>query len=305
MLWGHHRVPKTDNSDFEQCGEMWKALYCMMLTGSQAGLIHNKGVHDTRNKEKVKRFYTEPAKNKEYGDTLTDMFTYGTHMELCAVEAYKVAIHVWYQKQYPGQSVTVDTVDVNFYIHYTGLVMASPDSEVNVTITNPDGSMEKEHGMLEVKTLCSKYFGVQNSYFVYDPKRPITYKNFPNLLPGLSETHCKYGPESLPRPCLDLSKKQTKEELYHNNNTFDLYFLAEGVYSQYFCQCLLNLFLSEQEWCDFCVWTDATPSKKGLVHTFYYKHNCPDNKFKSIHIEHIYRNDPAVIAMFDNLMESV
>ena len=47
------------------------------------------------------------------------------------------------------------------------------------------------------------------------------------------------------------------------------------------------------------------PSKKGLVHTFYYKHNHPDNKFKSIHIEHIYRNDPAVIAMFDNLMESV
>jgi len=224
---------------------MWKALRRTMLTGSQAGLIHNKGVHDTGNKEKVKRFYTEPATNEEYGDTLTDMFAYGTNMEPRAVEAYKVAIHAWYQKQYPGQSVTVDTVDVNFYIHYAGLVMASPDGEVNVTITNPDGSVEKEYGMLKVKTLCSKYFGVQNLYFVCDPKRPITYENFPNLLPGLSETRRKYGPESLPRPRLDLSKKQTKEELYHDNNTFNLCFLAEGVYLQYFCQCLLNLFLSE------------------------------------------------------------
>ena len=78
-----------------------------------------------------------------------------------------------------------------------------------------------------------------------DPKNPITYTNYPNLLPGLSETCCKYSPESLPIPHLDLSKKQMKDELYHDNNTLNQHFLAMRAYSQYFCQCLLNLFLSE------------------------------------------------------------
>ena len=304
-LWGHRRVPKTDNSDFEQRGDMWKALRRTMLTGSQAGLIHNKGGHDTGNAAKVKRFYTEPTKNEEYGEVLTDMFAYGTNMEPRAIEDYKKAIRSWYEKQYPGQSVEVSTVDVNFYIHYAGLVMASPDGEVNVTITNPDGSQTIEEGVLEVKTPCGKYFGVRNSYFIRDPKNPITYTNYPNLLPGLSETRRKYGPGSLPRPRMHLGKKQNKEDFLRDNNTTDQQFSSQGLYSQYFCQCLLNLFLSEREWCDFCVWTDSTKSSKGLVHTFWYKHDQPEDTFKSIHIERIYRSDPAVVAMHEDLMESI
>ena len=171
----------------------------MMMTGSQAGLIHNKGTHNTGNPTKVNQFYTEPTKNEEYSDMLTDMFTYGTNMEPHAIKAYKLTIHHWHEVQYPGQSVEVSTVDVNFYIHYAGLVMASPDGEVNITITNPDGSQTKEEGVLEVKTPCGKYFGVHDSWFICDPKKPITYQNYSNLLPGLSEPCCKYG-ESLSCP---------------------------------------------------------------------------------------------------------
>ena len=41
------------------------------------------------------------------------------------------------------------------------------------------------------------------------------------------------------------------------------------------------------------------------MHTFWYKYDQPDDTFKSIHIEHIYRNDPAVVSMYEDLMVSI
>ena len=104
---------------------------------------------------------------------------------------------------------------------------------------------------------------------------------------------------------MHLGKKQNKEDFMRDNNTTDQQFSSQGLYSQYFCQCLLNLFLSEREWCDFCVWTDGTKSAKGLVHTFWYKYGRNDDPFKSMHIERIYCSDPVVVSMYEDLMESI
>ena len=149
------------------------------------------------------------------------------------------------------------------------------------------------------------YFGSKSSRHPRDPKVPITYDMHPNLLPSGfdSERGRKYGPSLVP-PRLNISGVfQQEADLYRTAD--DNAFSINGAYSQYFAQCLLNLMLSDREFCDFFVWTSDTPSPTGCKHAFWYKFKRPDDPYPSVHLERIYRNDPAIVEQYTDLLNSI
>ena len=307
----HIRVTAVgEDTDYAQKGKKWKLLRRCMMTASNAGKTHNKGHHDTPpNPTKLSESYMKPFDSlDDVSDVVKDNMAYGNHMEKRAVKKYTDVVRHYYMVQYPNHNVEVTTTDVAFYIHAAGLFMASPDSEVDVTVTDRTGKeVLKTQGVLEVKCPVHTYFAKRDPRYIKDPKKPITYGMWEWLIPGphLESTDRKYGGGSLPAPKMDLSKKQKETDLYRERHTVDRHFGIDGRYSQYFSQCLLNLFLSEREWCDFFVWADDTPDKKGRTHQFWYKPNREGDPFPSIHIERIYRDDPLIKEMYMDLLASI
>ena len=309
----HIRVaPFEEHTDFAQRGKKWKLLRRTMMTASNTGKVHNRGHHDTGgSKKQLDESYTKPFDPNEFDKTISvvgrDCCDYGTNMEEGAVEAYERVVKHYYNVQYPDHIVVVKTTPVSFYIHDSGNIMASPDSEVDVTVSKLDGTtVLTTTGVLEVKCPCGTYFGKRDSRYIKSTKNPITYAMWPDLIPTItSSTDRKYGPGSLPTPRLHLGQRQQEKDLYRERSSLDRHFSIDGRYSQYFAQCLLNLFLSERDWCDFFVWADGTPNAKGKTHAFWYKPNRVTDPFPNIHMERIYRNDPLIVEQFNDLMNSI
>ena len=185
--------------------------------------------------------------------------------------------------------------------------MSSPDAEVDVVVTSAeDGRTLISHaGVLKVKCPVGSFFRKKMSMHPRDPCNPITYTMHEHLLPtgAASEKSRKFGP-SLPPLRLNISGVFQKEsDLYRTAD--DNAFSINGSYSQYFSQCLLNLMLSEREFCDFFVWTSDVPSPSGKRHTFWYKFQRPNDPYPSVHLERIYRNDPAIVEQYKDLLSSI
>ena len=314
-MTSHIRVARVGkDTDFAQKGVKWHLLRRTMMTGSQCGKTHNKGGFDSppQIKDLDIQYATtynveQSAIDPKLDPVAVNNMAYGNNMEKRATNEYLSVIEKYYELQYPGHHVDVVVTPVSFYIHKGGLCMASPDGEVDIVVTSSkDGSTLARHaGVLEVKCPVHTYFAKSSSKGIRDPKVPITYAMHAPLLPSGDASHLsrKFGP-SLPPPRLSISETfQHESDLYrtHADNAFSI----DGAYSQYFSQCLLNLMLSDREFCDFFVWTSNTPSASGKSHTFWYKFQRPADPYPSVHLERIYRNDPAIVEQYMDLLSSI
>ena len=296
-----HRRVVGSSARYAQRGDLWKAFRRTMITGSVAGVLVHRGKKDTTTKSEIFKSYTDKAYVRRESDVGTLNMSYGTNQEKRAIQHYLKMIETNYLTNYPGSSVSVTHEDVDFYIHSSGMLMASPDSEITVTVNLPDGSSHVERGVLEVKTPTSTYFGKLN--VLKDPTRPITYSMFRDLLPTKQITNRKYGPPHFPAPRLNIHKKQGTTDLYRDYSTDDANFGPYSEYSQYYFQVIANLFLSGREWADFAVWTDPTEDKDKKSHSFYYKD--ATDPYRSLHVERFYASDPQVQRDYEVLMEAV
>lgn len=300
MRTTHRRVVRS-SARFSQRGDLWKALRRTMITGSVCGILVHRGQKDTVTKADILKSYTDKKWVKKVTDVSRLNMAYGTAMEDRAVQHYTTFLETKYLANYPGSSVSVSTEAVDFYLHSSGMLMSSPDSEVTVTIHLPDGGKRVERGVVEVKTPTSSYFGKRST--IKDPTRPITYKNFRDLLPDKTLTNRKYGPPHFPKPRFKVGVPQTDTSLYRDYASEDAKFGPYSEYSQYYFQVIAALFLSGREWADFAVWTDPTKDENGVSHSFYYKDET--DPYPSLHVERVYASDPQVQRDYETLIDAV
>ena len=297
----HIRVGNSSKDrQFAQRSVLWKAIRRTMLTGSTAGVLVHRSAKDTTTKAALQKSYREVDRLEMTGIGALNC-AYGTNMEDRALGEYVKCVKRFYEVNNPTSTVDVRVEQVSFYVEKAGLLMASPDGEVHVTLTHADGTVETSNGVVEVKCPASSFFAKRGSY--KDVKTPITHAMYSDLLPVSTSTR-KYGPPGFPKPRLDLHTPRTVKEMYCNPTSE---FGAAGLYSQYYFQCVANLMLSTLEWVDFYVWTDPTKHRdpqdgepKG--HRFYYKD--PQDEFASVHLERLYACDPVVIRDWEALLEA-
>jgi hypothetical protein len=303
----HVTVKPLDGSDdrFKQGTESWHRLRRTMVTGSRAGdLLYGKP--GTKAYDDAMATYTT-SERRAVDKFLQELFDYGSNFEDTAIAGYAEAIKHHYRVNYPdATSITVDTrltkkdaLETFFYIHEDGLIMASPDSEVEVVVNKADGTVVSEYGVLETK--CPR--GARYPEFRCD--KAVTYADSPDLL-----KRGRYSKKSLPRPSLSLIKKQKKsnirvrpprERRVGGSDEPQEWGLQNTEFRTYYVQCVANLMLSGRDWIDFCAWT--SPDKvRNKTHTFWYKENTSDPA-PNIHIERMYRDDPRVMEDWEDIQE--
>ena len=307
----HIRVEATDeHPDWHQKGKLWKLIRKTMLTASTAGIIHNNSskAKNTVSLKDLNTSYTDESYTPRLSAVAKKNMEYGNNMESRAIDDYKVLMKSHYEECYPGASVSVEVnTDVNMYIHQFGLVLASPDGEVTVTVTPPEGEPIVERGVIEVKAPVGSTFVKERDWrgYLLSPARPITYTINKFLLPDNTSKNRKYGPPTFPEPRLQLGVKQTKEQLYRTQGS-DANFGPDGIYSQYYFQSILNMYLSGREFVDFIVWTDATKTTAGKQHTFFYKESrSATDRFPSVHVERLYASDPHNKAAYNTILSEI
>lgn len=305
MVTKHVRVGNSSkDARFHQRSPLWKRVRRCMMTGSSAGVLVNRGCKDTVTKKSLTATYTDGAVKEITGIGKLNC-DYGTHMEETAIVDYTHVVAHHTRMSYPEYHVEVKVNDVSFYVESEAKLMASPDGEVDITLTPKDESSGLTplsfKGVLEVKCPAGSYFG-KRAWAKTD--RPISFRMFPDLLPGAQKTTRKYGPPKFEAPLFSLREPITFEEtdkarFYRQSDT--LGFGAKGAYSQYYFQCVANLMLSGREFIDFFVWTDPV-TVNGKGHRFFYKKQ--GEIFPSFHMERLYASDPQVQADYDILIKA-
>ena len=301
---GHVRVANSSkDTRFHQRGRLWKRVRRCVMTGSSAGVLVHRGCKDTVTKKTLTESYTT-GETKEITGIGKLNCDYGTHMEARALQDYTHVVAHHTRMSYPDYNVDVRLNDVSFYVEKEARIMASPDGEVNIRLTPKDpasGLTELTFaGVVEVKCPAGSYFA-KRAWAKTD--RAITFRMFPELLPGPQRTTRKYGPPKFQAPVFTLRHpvrfdEESKAPYYRGE---DLEFGAKGAYSQYYFQCVANLYLSGREFIDFFVWTDPL-THNGKGHRFFYKEQ--GEIFPSFHLERLYASDPQVQKDYETLIKA-
>ena len=149
---------------------------------------------------------------------------------------------------YPDKHVTVEiSTEHNFYLHHEGVLMASPDGEVDITVAEKHETSiidRKLQGVLEFKCPTSSFF---NDSQDADPQSEVTYADYPLLL-----TKLKWSRQYLKVPKFDLGNPSVADSFLYMKDKTDA-FGPRGAFSQYYYQCIANLFLSGCDFIDFVV----------------------------------------------------
>lgn len=311
MVMAHVRI--QNSAEFAQGGLKWVAVRRTMVTGSNIGVLVHPTPGNTMNAKKLHMQYSE---KKSVEDIRSEMvlgedtfqakkiFKYGSIHESDAVEEYRRIMKSLYQRTYPGRTVSeVEWESVDFYVHKEGILMASPDGEVTITLDKGTEREEVHRGIIECKCPVGGYF---MSFGSADPAIPITYNKYPWLLtPSPNrKTPMKWGSEVLSKPKLDLrmSDQLTNPASLYQTPNEGHSFSMKGYFSQHYAQVVSNLFLSGRDFGDYIVWTDPTVDPTtGKTHRFWYKHVWDPHP--SIHVERVYRNDPQVLEDWQRIQE--
>ena len=314
MVMAHVKI--QNSAEFAQGSLKWVAVRRTMVTGSNVGVLVHPTPGNTTNAKKLSMSYAE-KKNVE--DLRAEMvlgedtfqakkiFKYGSLHEKDAVEEYRRVMKGLYTRTYPGRTVSdVEWESVDFYVHKEGILMASPDGEVTITLDKGTETEEVHRGIIECKCPVGGYF---MSFGSADPAIPITYAKYPWLLkPSPNrKTPLKWGRDVLSKPKLDLGltdQLNDKRSLYQTGekDTSAWYtpsFSIKGYFSQHYVQVLCNLFLSGCDFGDYIVWTDPTAHPE--THRFWYKH--ASDRHPSIHIERVYSSDPQAMEDWARVQE--
>ena len=261
---------------WEQGSKMWLRIRKCMMTASNCGVLLKNGGRNTTTGPKLNAGYEAlPGKPEPpFEPTAVLNMKHGSAHEKKARDDYVEVIKEYYQRMFPGQNVAVKANDISFYVHRDGILLASPDGEIDVTVFEADGITPHKtiHGLVELKCPASTYFVMHKTA---RPEDDVTYALWPTLLPDVAEPGRKmarkWAPPDLGRPAFDVNKPHIeatdKSSLYINPSdpgAFD----GKSSYSQYFAQCVANLMLSGREWIDFAVWTSPKRDRLGNAHKY-------------------------------------
>ena len=302
----------SKNRKFHQKAELWHKVRKTMITGSSCGILMHRGSKDTTTRAKIKQSYAS-GKSEEITGIGKLNCDYGNFMEDTALKDYAKVVKYKTEIDYPGCTATVTLEDISFYVEASGVLMASPDSEVNIWVEYPEGQGEPFwiRGVVEVKCPAGSYFAKRRWART---TTPITYQSYPDLLPpprkeGDKPSSRKYGPPAFEKPRLSLTRSQVVQDFFQPSTlqqdsgtpvTTDKGFCANGVYSQYYFQCLANLILSDRDFIDFFVWTSPQKNVAQKTHRFWYKDT--DDPYPSMHLERLHVKDPLVQCDYERLI---
>jgi hypothetical protein len=322
-------IRKTSADElYKQGSRHWNFIRKTMITGSKCGLLFQKWKNapmrkligeytDWRNKQVISR-KDEDQEVEEFDTNRIgkNAMAYGSYWEeKGAIPAYAEAVKHHYYALYPNSNVQVHTrkddptLEVFFYIQEEGVLMASPDSEVVITVETDDGRTIVEKGVLEVKCPVGGYAPKIGSGPGTSVEHPITYEKYSDLLKKgrYAEIRPNRPVPNFPAPRFSLTTPQKKEDAYIRSLT--TWNREDSQWGEYYCQCVANLMLSDAEWIDFCVWTsgqltlEADQKKRGDTwrqHHFWYKTR--NDPHPNVHIERMYKSDPKIQQDWNELL---
>ena len=252
--------------ELKQGTDLWRLARKTMMTGSQCGLLLHNGKHSYGNVgELTRRARLKPDEDDpepEYTPPwLQNTMKYGQLHEDDARQEYLTAMKEYYKDRFPDKHVTVEiNTECNFYMHREGVLMASPDGEVDITVAEKHDTSIIDRtlrGVLEFKCPTSSYFNKKRDAH---PRADVTYAEYPDLLHS-----AKWSRQHLRKPPFDIGNPTVADDELYMQDPKDP-FGPKGAFSQYYFQCISNLFLSGRDFIDFVVWTAGTPNEAGVSH---------------------------------------
>lgn len=261
---------------WEQGSSLWLSIRKCMMTASNCGVLLKNGGRNTVTVPKLSEGYEAlPGKPpRPFEPTAVLNMKHGSTHEKKARDEYVEALKGYYKRMFPGKNVSVKATDISFYVHKDGILLASPDGQIDVTVFEDDGVTPHKtfEGLVEVKCPASTYFVMNRTA---RPEDDVTYALWPTLLPDVVEPGRKmarkWAPPDLGRPAFDMNRPHVeatdKSSLYidpSHPGAFD----GKSSYSQYFAQCVANLMLSGCDFIDFVVWTSPTRDRQGNAHRY-------------------------------------
>ena len=173
---------------WEQGSTLWLRIRKCMMTASNCGVLLKNGGRNTITAPKLNAGYEAlPGKPEPpFEPTAVLNMKHGSAHEKKARDDYVEVIKEYYKRMFPGQNVAVKATDISFYVHKDGILLASPDGEIDVTVFEADGITPHKtfRGLVELKCPASTYFVMNRTA---RPEDDVTYALWPALLPNVAE----------------------------------------------------------------------------------------------------------------------
>ena len=291
-----------NSGDFAQGTENWKQMRSCFVTASYAAEVvrirKDRKIRYAQQKQAEwsldgqtylgDQFLEEPS----YGaQIMRKSMEYGSVHEKRALENYTRALTETYQSAY--QDVRVATAEVAFYVNKECTLLASPDGEVSISYTRPDGVPGAEFGLVEIKCPVGAFF---REHREARTDRDITFQKYPGLL--LSDKNA-----NIPAPKFSLRTLKDKESIRRKArdttgpHAFTIY--NESPYKKWYIQCLCNLYTAPNSplFIDLCIWTAPSAPYAQGTHTWWFKERdgAPKEPHPNLYVERFYRDDPLVL----------